>query len=274
MRLRIVPIVQVLLLAIVAGYASVLLLVWFGQEKLLFHPPPPPLKPVVPTGWRAEDVEFTTRDGTRLFGVLALPPGPKPALVIYFGGNAEEVTSLASSAKAYYSDRASLYVNYRGYGASEGSPGEAAIVSDAIELFDWALKRSDIDTSRIAVHGRSLGTGVAVQVAASRPARCIVLTSPFLSAREVAREVYPWLPVTLLMRHPFDSAAHACAIKTPALFIMGTADTLVPMWQSQKLAALWGGPAEHLVLEGFGHNDVQVNPRYGATIREFLDRCL
>ncbi|HEY2628531.1 MAG TPA: alpha/beta hydrolase [Usitatibacter sp.] len=274
MRFRIVEIIKVLLLALAAGYAGVVLFAWLGQDRLLFHPRPVESKPVAPAGWRAEEIEFTTQDGTRLFGVFVLPPNPKPPLVIYFGGNAEEVTSIAAMAKEYYADRAALYVNYRSYGASEGKPGEAALVSDGIELFDWARKRGDIDASRIAVHGRSLGTGVAVQVAAARPARCIVLTSPFLSAREVAKEIYPWLPVALLMRHPFDSAARAPAMKIPALFIMGTADTLVPMEQSQRLADLWGGPGERLVLEGFTHNDVHVNPRYGATIREFLDRCL
>jgi uncharacterized protein len=274
LRLRILEIIQVLLLALAAGYAGVVLIAWLWQEKLLFHPRPVEPRPAMPAGWRAQEIEFTTRDGTRLFGVLALPPHPKPPLVIYFGGNAEEVTSLAPMAKEYYADRAALYVNYRSYGASQGKPGETALVSDGVELFDWALKREDLDASRIAVHGRSLGTGVAVQVAGARPARCLVLTSPFLSAREVARYLYPWLPVTLLIRHPFDSAARAPTMKTPALFIMGTDDTLVPMAQSARLADLWGGSTERLVLEGFTHNDVHVNPRYGATIRAFLDRCL
>ena len=74
-------------------------------------------------------------------------------------------------------------MNYRGYGASGGTPGETALVSDGIEIFDWAARRADLDAARIAIHGRSLGTGVAVQVAAARPARCVILTSPFDSAR-------------------------------------------------------------------------------------------
>ncbi|HLX24109.1 MAG TPA: alpha/beta hydrolase [Usitatibacter sp.] len=274
LRHRIVEIFQVLLLAAVAGYAGVVLLAWLGQEKLLFYPRPIESKPVAPAGWTLEEVAFTSRDGTRLAGVLLLPPVSKPPLVIYFGGNAEEVTSFAPMANEYYANRALLLVNYRAYGASAGKPGEAALVSDGLELFDWARARSDIDGSRIAVHGRSLGSGVAVQVAAARPVKCVMLTSPFLSAREVARELYPWLPVSLLLRHPFDSAARAPGIKVPALFFMGAADTLVPMWQSEQLASLWGGPAERKVFEGFGHNDIHVNPQYGIAIREFLDRCL
>jgi fermentation-respiration switch protein FrsA (DUF1100 family) len=274
LRVRIVEITKVLLLALAAGYAGVVVLAWLAQEKLLFYPRPIESKPIAPKGWRLEEIAFSARDGTPLAGVLLLPPNTKPPLVIYFGGNAEEVTAFAPMAHENYGDRALLLVNYRGYGQSEGKPGEAAIVSDAIELFDWARARNDIDSSRIAVHGRSLGSGVAVQVAAARPARCVVLTSPFLSARAVAKRLYPFLPVTMLLRHPFDSAAHAPTLKVPALFLMGTDDTLVPMTQSQALADLWGGPAERVVFEGFSHNDIHVNPRYGTTIREFLDRCL
>jgi fermentation-respiration switch protein FrsA (DUF1100 family) len=224
---------------------------------------------------KLEDVAITMRDGTRLAGLLALPAAvAKPPLVIYFGGNAEEVTGYAAEAQALYGPRAALFVNYRGYGASAGRPGEAALVADGVEIYDWAGKRADIDGSRIALHGRSLGTGVAVQVAAARPARCVVLTSPFASARGVARELYPWLPVAWLLRHPFDSAARAPGIKVPALVITGSDDTVIRPHHSEKLAQAWGGTVERLSLQGFGHNDLDLHPGYASAIRSFLDRCL
>jgi uncharacterized protein len=213
-------------------------------------------------------------DGTMLVGVMTVPPIERAPLVVYFGGNAEEVTAYAPLAAATYGERAVLLVNYRGYGYSEGKPSEAALVKDAVEIFDWALGRTDIDASRIALHGRSLGTGVAVQLAAARPARCVVLTSPFASALDVAKEVYPWLPVTWMLRHPFDSAVHAPRLRVPALFLMGENDTLIPKHHSERLAALWGGPAERVSFAGFGHNDLDMNPRYAAAIHAFLDCCL
>src|SRR5256885_1603321 len=94
-------------------------------------------------------------------------------------------------------------------------------------LIGWLGSRPGIDAQRIALHGRSLGSGVAVQVAAARPAKCIILTSPFSSALDVARQMYPWLPVALLLRHPFDSAAHAPGIDAPLLVLVGEADTLI-----------------------------------------------
>jgi hypothetical protein len=258
----------------VAAYLGVALLVWLAQERLMFYPQPVSGSPAPPPGWRVEEVSLRTRDGTLIAGVLLLPPAERPPLVIYYGGNAEEVTSFATDAAHTYGNRAVLLVNYRGYGRSQGKPGEKSLVQDALELFDWAARRPDIDAGRIALHGRSLGTGVAVQLAAARPARCILLTSPFASARDVAREVYPWLPVSLLMRHPFDSGRHAPALKMPALVLMGDADTLIPKHHSERLASLWGGPIERAAFAGFGHNDLHVTPRYSATIRAFLDRCL
>lgn len=240
----------------------------------MFYPRDAGPRPPAPAGWRLEDVSFAAADGVRLVGLLALPPVEHPPLVIYFGGNAEEVTSFAPFVAETYGPRAVLLVNYRGYGASGGKPGEAALVADGAALFDWAARRGDIDGTRIALHGRSLGSGVAVQVAAMRPARCVILTSPFDSALEVAKRMYPWLPVSLFMRHPFDSMARARAITIPALVLIGEADTLIPRWHSERLAAAWGGPVERVSFEGFGHNDLDVNPRYAEAVRAFLERHL
>jgi hypothetical protein len=255
-------------------YAAVIAVVWLAQDRLIFYPQPAAGRASPPPGWRLEDVSFKTRDGTVLAGVFVLPRAARPPAVIYFGGNAEEVTAYASDAQRTYGARAVLFVNYRGYGASAGDPSEKRIVADGIELFDWLRARSDVDGERIAIHGRSLGTGVAVQVAAARTPRCLVLTSPFASARDIAKEIYPWLPVAALLRHPFDSLALAPRLTVPVLIVMGSADTLIAPRHSQALARAWGSPAETVMLEGFGHNDLQLNPRYAESIRAFLDRRL
>ena len=263
-----------LALAIVVGYVAIAALMWFAQERLMFMPRPVAGPVHAPAGWQLENVRIAARDGTPLAGVLVRPSRSRGPLVIYFGGNAEEVTEYAATVDATYGERAVLLVNYRGYGASGGAPGERQMVEDAVALFDWATRREDVDPARIALHGRSLGTGIAVQVAAARPARCIVLTSPFASALDVARSAYPWLPVALLMRHPFDSMAHAPGLKMPALVLVGEADNVVPASHSERIAAALGGPVERLSLPGLGHNDLSVNPAYDATLRAFLDRNL
>jgi fermentation-respiration switch protein FrsA (DUF1100 family) len=265
---------KALLVAVLLGYTLFALFVWFAQERLLFYPPPLHGKASAPAGWSLEEVRLAMADGTALAGVLVKPPGAPAPLVVYFGGNAEEVTAYAARSQALYGERAALYVNYRGYGASAGRPSESALVSDGVEIVDWARRRTDVDGARFAIHGVSLGTGVAVQVATQRAPRCLVLTSPFDSARAVAQRIYPWLPVGFLIRHPFDSLARAPALKVPVLVLMGDVDTLIPMNHSLRLAGAWGGPVEQAVFAGFGHNDIGVSPSYDATIRAFLGRHL
>ncbi|QJR13146.1 hypothetical protein DSM104443_04241 [Usitatibacter rugosus] len=219
-----------------------------------------------------EAVRVTARDGIALEGILLKPPGPPAPLLVYFGGNAEEVTEGAAGATKF-GMRALLLVNYRGYGGSQGAPSEPAIVSDALELFDWASKRSDVDASRIAVIGSSLGSGVAVQVAAQRPVKAVVLASPYDSIAEVAASHYRFFPVRWLVRNPFDSMSRAPGIRVPALIVIGAADTTIPPAHSKRLAAAWGGPHEELLLEGKGHNDLY-GPEYDAAVRGFLDKHL
>ena len=265
---------KTLLLAALLGYLGVAGLVWFAQDALMFFPIPGPSRASAPPGWRLEPVSLTMRDGTRIAGALVLPPRERPALVIYFGGNAEEVSALASQAAQAYGERALLLLNYRGYGESEGRPGEKALVGDAMEAFDWAMQRRDLDTSRVVLHGRSLGSAVAVRVAAERTVACVVLTSPFASALEVAKSIYPWLPVSLMMRHRFDAMPHAPKAKMPALMLTGEADDIIPKRHSDALAGVWGGPVERVSFEGFGHNDLHLHPGYERAIHAFLDRCL
>ncbi len=263
-----------LLLLVVAGYLGIAGLAWLAQESLMFFPRAAMAEARAPQGWRLEPVDFSAADGTRLVGVLLRPAGEPVPLVIYYGGNAEELTEGAEALAREHGARALLLVNYRGYGASQGKPSEKALVEDALQIFDWAAKQPGIDAQRIAVHGRSLGSGIAVQVAAARPVRCVILTSPFASALDVAREFYPWLPVALLLRHPFDSAALAPKVTAPLIAFSGEADTIVRPHHTARLAQAWAGPVEHVRLEGFGHNDIQLAPRYGASIRGFLDRHL
>ena len=202
---------KTLLLAIAIGYVAVAALLWIAQERLLFLTARTAAPPAAPPAWRLESVAFTARDGTRLAGLLLMPPRERPPLVIYYGGNAEEVTARGAHVREEYGERAVLLVNYRGYGNSAGQPSEKSIVSDALELYDWAAARGDLDGRHIALHGRSLGSGVAVAVAAVRPATCVLLTTPFDSALEVAARMYPWLPIAWMLRHPPPPTPSICS---------------------------------------------------------------
>jgi fermentation-respiration switch protein FrsA (DUF1100 family) len=264
-------------IAALLAYAGMVALMWLTQDSQLFFPQPARGAAHPPAGWSLEQVRIAAADGTSLAGVLVMPPGAAGATtrfptIIYFGGNAEEVTAYADEAERDYGQRAVLLVNYRGYGASGGRPGEKALVADALVLYDWIASHAAVDPGRICAHGRSLGSGVAVQLAAARPLRCLALTSPFESLVAVGKSHFPWLPVGLLLRHRFESLAAARAARIPALVIYGGADTIIAPEHSEHLAAAWGGPVERVRLEEAGHNDIGLDPRYGPAIRAFLDR--
>jgi len=217
------------------------------------------------------EIRITAYDGTRLHGWLRHPAREKEArgLVIYFGGNAEEVSGQMHDA-SMLEPWSFAAVNYRGFGLSEGRPSEEALTADALAIHGWLAKREDIDPDRIVVFGRSLGSGVAVQLAAHRPVRAVVLVSPFDSLRRIARKQYPIVPVSLLLKHPFDSLAHAADIKAPLLVIAGERDGLIPPEYSRRLHDVWAGPKQWVLFSGADHNDIHTHSEYWPAIRAFL----
>ena len=194
---------------------------WFGQERLIFFPQPGSGTSHLPAG--TEALEVVAGDGARLAGFL-VPRGARPApALLYFGGNAEEISWSIADGR-WPRGWTIAGVNYRGYGTSEGRPGERDLLDDGLAAFDALAARPDVDARRIVVVGRSLGTGVAVHVAASRPVAGAILISPFDSLVEVGRMHYPWLPVDWLLRHRFDSVALAASVEVPMLAIVAAAD--------------------------------------------------
>jgi pimeloyl-ACP methyl ester carboxylesterase len=194
-------------------------------------------------------------------------PRPGPRALIYFGGNAEDVgASLAEFTEAFPS--LSLYlVNYRGYGGSSGRPTEAALVSDAIAVFD----RVHATHAEVAAMGRSLGSGVAVQLASVRPVKRLVLVTPYDSLVNLAAEYFRWLPVRLLLRDRYDSARHARKIAVPVLLVIAAGDEIIPMRRSRALAdALRPAQASVVVIEGVGHNTLGDSPEYLRAVGSFL----
>lgn len=218
-----------------------------------------------------EEIRIAAADGTRLHGWLHRAAGDAGAggLVIYFGGNAEEVSGLLHDAERFAPWSFAAF-NYRGYGLSEGRPSEASLIADARVIYDWFTKLDGIDPDRIVVFGRSLGSGVAVQLAASRPVFGVVLVSPFDSLRSVASRQYPFVPVSLLLKHPFDSLAHAPEIRSPVLIVASESDRIVPADLSQRLHDAWAGPKRWVSIPDAGHNDLHARPGYWRAIREFL----
>ncbi len=219
------------------------------------------------TRWPGAEVRIPVGDGVTLHGwfvpAAATPGSPRSPLLIYFGGNAEEVTALLS-ARDRLPGWGLLLVNYRGYGLSGGKPSQAALLGDALALYDWARQRAEVDGGRIVAWGRSLGAGVAVHLAAQRALAGVVLLSPYDSLAAVAQDHYPYVPVRWLLRHPFDALSLAPAITAPLLAFAMADDHIMPVEHSRRLVQAWGGPHELVVFDEGDHNRVPETPYWDA----------
>ena len=234
----------------VAGVAGALSLIWLGmtaaiaasQRRLVFNPT---LKREVDkprsSGHRTRPIVLRATDGTKLSGWLMTPQvvGPHPA-VIYFGGRSEEVSWVVRDAARLFPGMAVLAVNYRGYGNSHGDPAENHMVDDGRLLFDWLAERHHVDPERVAVVGRSLGSGVAVQVALERAVHSLVLITPYDSILAIAKRKFRAVPVEYVLRHRFESVKYAPSLKAPTYVLRAASDDVVPHSHTDLLVAQLG----------------------------------
>lgn len=213
---------------------------------------------------------LTTADGTRI--LLWYAPAPPDAMtVLYFHGNGGEIADRYGRWTAYR--RAGLgaaFLNYRGYGGSDGSPTEAGLHSDARAAYDWLMAQG-VAPDHLAVVGESLGTGVAVRLASDRHIGALILEAPYTSMSDIAAEADPWLPVRLLLRDQYRSIDHIARITAPLFATHGTADRLIPFRFGKALFDAAPEPKEFLAAPGVDHNDL-FGPRTWAAEIAFLAR--
>ncbi len=178
---------------------------------------------------RTRHIVLRTADGERLAGWLLTPnaPGRHPG-VLYFGGRSEEVSWVVRDAGRMFPGMTVLAMNYRGYGGSSGTPGERELLDDANMLWQWLAGHYRVDGSRMAVVGRSLGSGVAVQVAAQHAVSSLVLVTPYDSIVSLARRRFRAMPVDWLLRHRFESTRFAAQLQTRVLVLRAEEDKVVP----------------------------------------------
>ena len=188
--------------------------------------------------------------------------------MLYFGGNAEDVSWMLDAAAAETPDTSWLLIDYRGYGASGGSPSQAALISDAFLWHDHAVNQ--LHAKRVFAFGRSLGIGVAVALAARRPLAGVILATPFDSLTAVAQRYYPYLPVKWMLRHRFDSIALAPRLETRMLCLIAGRDEVIPPAHAERLYDAWRGPKRKLVLGGARHNDIDAATAFWPAIRGFV----
>ena len=240
-------------------YAALCVLIYRIQDRLLYYPSQELERP----GARVLRLTF----GDTTLRIWELHPEARDAL-IYFGGNAERVGANLPDFDTAFPDRAVYLMNYRGYDGSGGRPSEAALISDAEHLYDWVAAHHP----RIAVIGRSLGSGVAVALASTRPVERIVLVTPYDSIANVAADHFWWLPARWLVRDRYNSLPRLAHVTAPLLVVVAERDEVVARARTSALIAAIPSAAHHrvLVLPGATHNDIGVFPEYLPSLKQFL----
>jgi len=187
--------------------------------------------------------------------------------LIYFGGNAEDVSANLSSFSSAFPDHAIYLLHYRGYGGSSGKPSEEVFHSDSQALFDKVHQ----EHPDIAVVGRSLGTGVAIRLASRRPVSRLVLVTPYDSIQEIAAQQFPFFPIRWLLKDKFESWRYAPEIRIPTLLLAAEFDEVIPRASTERLSAAFAkGVATLVIIPGAGHNTISDAAQYLDAMRSAL----
>jgi fermentation-respiration switch protein FrsA (DUF1100 family) len=255
------------LIILLVGYGAITALAYFAQRSLQYFPDRTRITPAGAGLPQAEEVELATRDGERVIAWHVAPRGERP-VVLYFHGNGGSLSWRADRFRRLIADGTGLVaLSYRGYGGSTGSPSEAGLLQDAEATYAFATARYPAE--RLVLYGESLGTGVAVALAAKHKVGKVILEAPFTSAVDIGAAAYPFLPVRLLMHDTFRSDDRIGKVTAPVLVLHGARDTVIPIAYGERLYALIKAPKKFVRLPEGHHSDLDSHGA-PAAVRDFL----
>lgn len=265
----IVRLFRIVLLAGLFTYLGLLAMLYLRQREMLYPRDPARAELAAARLPAAEEVTLVSADGERLVAWVVPPRTGKPVL-LYFHGNAGNLgrPGRAGRFRALTEDGTGLFaVSYRGYGGSTGTPSEQGLHLDARAAYGAAAER--FGAGRLVGYGESLGSGVVLRLAAEAPLQAVILEAPYLSAAAVAQDLYPYIPVSWLMKDQFRSDEAIALVRAPVMVLHGERDRVVPFAQGQALFGLANEPKRFVRFPSGGHENL---PSLGALpeIRRFL----
>jgi fermentation-respiration switch protein FrsA (DUF1100 family) len=223
----------------------------------------------------ATELRIPTEDGQTLYGWhrAAIRSGPR-RVVIYFHGNASSLLAEIDLQDLLLSEGWDFVgIHYRGYPGSTGVPSETGLHRDALAAWRYVVEELGADPRRVALHGRSLGGGVAVQLAASVKPGALVLESTFTSVVALAKEHFPWLPASWVLEHRFVTRDFVGRLSCPLLVAHGSADSIIGVHHGKELARIFRAE-EYIEVPGIDHNDMLLAGAAAARYLRFLERAI
>ena len=244
-----------LLIVVLTGYACGLVVLFFAQRSFLFPIPTAERTTPQAAGFpEAQEHVLTTADGEKVI-VWHVPAKPGHPVILYFQGNGDFLAGFFGRFRDVVADGTGIVaLSYRGYAGSSGQPSEYGLLQDASAAYAFTTARYSADS--IVVWGFSLGTGVAVALAADRPVGRVILEAPYTSISDVAASAFWFAPVRLLMRNQFRSDERIARVKAPLLVMHGALDPTIPVAFGERLFALANEPKRFVRLARGGHNDL------------------
>jgi fermentation-respiration switch protein FrsA (DUF1100 family) len=244
------------------------------EDQFIFHPSAAIEQTPGRVGLDFEDVFFATRDGLRLNGWF-IPHRQARSTLVWFHGNAGNISHRVENIKLLH-DKVKINIfifDYRGYGRSEGSASEEGTYLDGEAALALIQKRLGMEPKKIVFFGRSMGAAVAVEMANRFDSQALILESPFLSIRAMAREVFPFLPIGFLLRTQYDIGHKIQKIKTPLLVLHGDQDEVVPFAQAKMVFDAAPEPKKFFTIAGARHNDTYLvgGEPYFEQLKAFID---
>lgn len=248
-------------------YILICLYFYIYQEQLLFHPESVP--ETHPAILQKYEVNWVN-DSVKLHGWYIHDHTKKP-LLVYFGGNAEIISDTIQKYYALYKDKYDILAfEYRGFGASQGTPSEKKLIHDAIDLVEHWSKTYSYQPEDMVLIGRSLGTGIAVQVAFAIQPRGMILITPYDSINAVAEYTYPYIPISYLNYNTFLSDKYAPHLCIKGLYIIAENDKVTPAANGFRLAQLMSNTPEIITLPHAEHSSVYYFSETWSSITQFL----
>ena len=243
----------------ICAYLAICVLLYLQQRRLIYYPQFTRVAPA--------QTDFAFQRSDAVLRGWVVNAGRQDA-VLYLGGNAEAVEANRGVFARWLPSRTVYLVAHRGYGASDGEPSEAALLADALAVYDDIARRHP--DGDVAVIGRSLGSGVATYVASERRIKHLILVTPFDSLAAVAQSHYPAFPVGLLLKDRYDSVAKLPRYDGRLLVLRAGRDAVVPPSHTDRLLASFKGRAQVVDFPRASHDDLSSDPAYWPAIRDFL----